>query len=201
MGRIGQGLLSPVIAEIFDHFPMGIVLVDADLMVQAANPMAGDILKSGDGLTRRGDRLAANNNSDTDALRELVRTCCDNPRQESECFPAPRRSSASPLLIRVAGTSKDISIVYIADPDRVRLPAPRALYQLFGLARREVELIRLLLKGQALEAVSRELNISVNTVRSYLRSSFAKTNMARQSDLIRLVMASPACLSIDADDG
>lgn len=53
-----------------------------------------------------------------------------------------------------------------------------------GLTRREVALVGRLLAGDRLKDAARELGVSYNTCRTYLRQTFEKVDLHRQSDLL-----------------
>jgi DNA-binding CsgD family transcriptional regulator len=52
-----------------------------------------------------------------------------------------------------------------------------------------------LIEGDSVARAAQALGISVNTARTQLKSVFAKTGCNRQSDLIRVVLTSPAYLA------
>ncbi len=60
--------------------------------------------------------------------------------------------------------------------------------QEFGLTSAEARVVEALLKGLTVSAISCERGVSINTVRSQIRSIFHKTQVNRQADLIRLLL-------------
>lgn len=67
--------------------------------------------------------------------------------------------------------------------------------QLYGLSPAEVALIDELLQGSAIAVAAEKLGISEHTARTQLRSVFTKTQVHRQSELIRLVLTSLAIIA------
>lgn len=67
--------------------------------------------------------------------------------------------------------------------------------QLYGLSPAEIALIDELLQGSSIAVAADKLGISENTARTQLRSVFAKTNVHRQAELIRLVLTSLAIIA------
>ena len=65
--------------------------------------------------------------------------------------------------------------------------------KLYGLTAKEIDIAVLLAKGQDLRTVAVTLGISYQTARSHLRSIFAKTDMHRQSDVVRAVLNTSRC--------
>lgn len=79
------------------------------------------------------------------------------------------------------------AVLLITDPEKSGRIRAREFSAQFGLSERESQLAALICGGAALKDASAMLGISVGTARQYLKSVFAKTGVARQSDLIRLI--------------
>ncbi|MBF0415375.1 MAG: hypothetical protein HQL79_06365 [Magnetococcales bacterium] len=84
-------------------------------------------------------------------------------------------------------------ILMLSTPNR---PSPSAaknhlLKDLFGLTTAEAHLARELASGRNLGEIADHKGISRHTVRSQLKTVFAKTGTNRQSELVRLVMTLP----------
>ena len=62
------------------------------------------------------------------------------------------------------------------------------LNDLFGLSRAEIEVLRLLVSGERVEDIATQRNNSVATIRTQLRSAFAKTDTASQMECVRLIL-------------
>lgn len=61
------------------------------------------------------------------------------------------------------------------------------LQRLFGLTPAEAEMTELLANGESLESIAEVRDVSVDTVRSQLRTVFKKTGMPRQGELVCVV--------------
>ena len=68
------------------------------------------------------------------------------------------------------------------------------LADLFELTPAEANLAILMAQGLILAEASEAQNISQHTARAQLKSIFAKTNVSRQAELVRLVITSVASL-------
>jgi len=73
-----------------------------------------------------------------------------------------------------------------------RLATAAQLMQLFGLSPAEARLLRALVQGTTLDDYARECDVRLTTLKTQLKSLFAKTGTHRQADLVRLVMDVPA---------
>jgi DNA-binding CsgD family transcriptional regulator len=77
--------------------------------------------------------------------------------------------------------------VFLERSRRDRLERTALQYQ---VSARELEVMRLLLRGLASEEIARELGISENTVITYMRNVIAKTGSKNRSEAIGKLLAS-----------
>lgn len=80
-------------------------------------------------------------------------------------------------------------LMLVADGRNAMLPTADLLRLLFDLTPAEARLARVLLGGVTLPEAAARLGISHATARVHLRAIFAKTDTARQADLVRLLSA------------
>jgi len=69
-------------------------------------------------------------------------------------------------------------------------PAVELVRSLHDLTQAESELVGQLARGHSLEEASRARGVSINTMRSHLKSVFRKTATNRQAELVQLVLRS-----------
>ena len=87
--------------------------------------------------------------------------------------------------------------VFISVPGGPQLSCDRVA-AMHGLTPAESKLASMLAKGMSLEQAAEALSVSIQTVRSHLKSIFAKTGVTRQGALIALLLAD--ILADQADD-
>jgi len=104
-------------------------------------------------------------------------------RQPFSLMLSPLLSAPSGALSSEAGVA-----CFISDPEAGHVPTADALGKIYGLTPAEAEVVQLLAKGLALDAIAADRGISLNTVRSHLKHIFSKTGTSRQSELLSLVM-------------
>lgn len=104
----------------------------------------------------------------------LVRLNCQKQRSESST---------------VAGVGNVLCL--IAPLDRRRFATVRQLMDLFGLSAAEGRLARALCHGESLEKYASDQGLKLPTVKTQLRSVFAKTGTDRQAALVRLLSGIP----------
>lgn len=85
-------------------------------------------------------------------------------------------------------------VIVGCDADSRISPAPGELLSLFGVTRVEAELLAHLCMGEDLRTFAQSRGVSIHTARTQLKQVMAKTRTHRQSDLVRMVMNSPASL-------
>ena len=110
-------------------------------------------------------------------------------------FPYPGNASSPPAVVHVMplrGLARDIfsgasSLLYVTVLSR-RSSLPDALLQsLFDLTPAEARVAGLIGNGLTVNEVAQQLDVQTSTVRTQLKSIFAKTGVARQADLSNLV--------------
>ena len=77
---------------------------------------------------------------------------------------------------------------------------PKALQEFFGLTRAESRLTLALVNGSDLDDISEQYHVSKHTLRTQLKSVYAKTECRRQAELVVKVLTSPAIVSGMAEE-
>ncbi len=195
-------------ATAVSQFSVATLLLDEQQQLVSANPMGEQLLEEKDGIRLSGNKLALERRSDSSQLRELVEQAIDARKRGDSVFaqamPVFRPSGkpqyglvVRPLpLNRYSDSEADpVVALFISDPSaELDTPQQSALCQLFGLTPAESKLALQLANGLSLDEASAKLHISRNTGRAHLRSIFAKTDVAQQTQLVRLILKSVANL-------
>lgn len=104
-----------------------------------------------------------------------------------------RGDGVRPLECRVYPIRRDTVAIVVADPDDDGVDSA-ALRELHGLTPAEIAVVRGLLRGGDPRAIACDIGVSTHTVRSHLRSIFAKTGTRAQADLVRVLLRGIAAL-------
>jgi DNA-binding CsgD family transcriptional regulator len=94
------------------------------------------------------------------------------------------------LPLRLAGLdvfTGAVSLVFLTPLTQQSSPAPELLQALFDLTPAEARVASLLIDGKSVDAISRIQGVSLNTVRTQLKSVFVKTGVERQVDLVSML--------------
>ncbi|MFD2272759.1 helix-turn-helix transcriptional regulator [Undibacterium arcticum] len=87
-------------------------------------------------------------------------------------------------------------MIYIRDPEHKAQAPHDIVRQLFSFTPAETNLAMQLANGLSLEEAAEELGIRRNTARAHLRAIFSKTDVTRQTELVRILLNSVATLGI-----
>jgi len=196
---------------LLDRLRQPVVLLDPNRRITFSSEAAKAILRRGDVIYDHEGTLACRSTeSDLDltlAMRELALAPINS--NDARKAPLDRR----PIRLRrgmgpqiLAGTllalrPKDVmgafgrspqALLTIYEPGVASEVDPFLLATTFDLTPAEGRVAARLASGLTLEAIAREFNISIWTVRSQLKSVFEKTGTNRQADLVRLLLVATA---------
>jgi DNA-binding CsgD family transcriptional regulator len=76
------------------------------------------------------------------------------------------------------------------------LPSVETVARLFDLTDAEARLAVALSEGHRIEDAAEILGITVSSARTYLKRVFSKTEVTRQAELVRLILAAPVLLDL-----
>jgi DNA-binding CsgD family transcriptional regulator/PAS domain-containing protein len=197
-----------------DRLPFGIMVVDPQGKVLAANRAAQDMLETGDALRERNGVLQACQREDNERLtHSLAEAVAVRSKRQwnGGCIRISRRSEKPAYTATVAPLSEAVdlasmsgdraALIVISDSNREGSSGlGKALQQAFGLTPAEARTASLVGSGLAPQEVAGQLGITVGTIRSELKTVFAKLGISRQSELATVV-ARISLLTPEAQDG
>ena len=103
----------------------------------------------------------------------------------------PLQLIASPLPHTHRDRSGADLLLLVTDPEQSFCYPDSVLRSLYGLTLAETEIANGLLTGYSLKEIASLRRVSIGSARNQLKSILSKTSAARQSDLMRLLMALP----------
>lgn len=180
-----------------DRYPHPFLLMDAECQLLYANATAREILAERDGLIIEKGRISLRDFSQR-KFQEAIAEITKGTGLPLRHVEARRASGGAPyhlLVINVPnfgalplGTSQPAAAVLIMNSEAVVEPDASILRELFGLTPAEARVTGRLVLGRSVEDIAHESGVSVETVRSQVRSILSKTNTGRQGELISLVL-------------
>lgn len=193
--------LEVLYSQTISRFALATLLLDADGAILHTNDAAEQMLKQQDGLKKVGNKLKASFSRQQTSLQHLLETALalrnEGLWHETAALSLPRPSGAVNLgLVAVPVAPKGVVqgnppavMLYVRDSQGPLLPEAGLLKELFKLTPAEISLTLKLCEGYNLEDACAELDIRRNTGRAHLRAIFSKTNVNRQTELVRLVLS------------
>jgi DNA-binding CsgD family transcriptional regulator len=151
----------------------------------------------GGAFTLRAGRLAAANVEADCHLAAVIDTATRTGPVSSRTARglAVPRAGGRPLFVRVVpavGVAQDVfrlarAVVIVTDPERGGAQTFHILIETFGLSAAEARLARRIGRGETLRNIATAERMSVETMRTRLKSVFSKTGTHRQAELALLV--------------
>lgn len=193
--------LSRSVLDKLEQSPNGMVILEPEGSVLFSNSAMDGFAARG--LVVRGRRLAAPRVQDQRKLDAVLGACRDDLAASQE---TPRRvttlatEDALPLVVRATRfvahdrieaslfrDLRDFILVTVIDPNIGRFHQPMEELRALGLTGQEARIACRVASGQNPKAVAEEMNITLETCRSYLKTVFEKLGVNSQSQLSALV--------------
>jgi DNA-binding CsgD family transcriptional regulator/PAS domain-containing protein len=193
--------------EVLDRLPMGIIVLDESGKVEFFNRAAETILAKKDGLCWSSGGVSAVDPTQASRLAAAIKgaklTATGKGLAGGGSLSITRSSAGLPLAVLVApimpSTASPLSraprvAMFITDPEATQVTNLERLKALFNLTPAESRMASQLLQGKSVIEAADALGITRQTARVHLKRIFGKTYTGRQSELMRLLLNSPATL-------
>ena len=184
------------VEQTLDVIPTAIFVLRPDGRVEYANPAARALWGSG-ALSKEFSRVAGTARvSGSRWVAALATAAAGTPQEFGLCIAQEDTvGTATVMLSRLPPDSplaalwhKDgiLAIVHRENPERAKATRLKALAGRYGLTPSEVQVLKLLAEGQAVEALAKSQGVRVSTIRTHIRHLLDKTYTSRTVDLVRL---------------
>lgn len=193
--------------DLLNRLSMGIVVLDEAGMIEFSNRAAEAVFKTKDGLFCRANRILAVDVRQAARLDAMISnatlTACGKSTAGGGSLSITRSSNVRPLSVFVSpmmpAASSSLSVsprvaVFITDHVAGRQSNCERLTALFDLTPAESRMASRLLQGDTVSEAAAALGITDQTARVHLKRIFCKTYTCRQSELMMLLLSSPASL-------
>jgi DNA-binding CsgD family transcriptional regulator len=181
------------------------LVVVEDGIILYANPEAESLMLRGNAIMSCEGRLRTFHDGTgkllAAAIENALETAAGAPRPVSRALAIPRRNRL-PITALVSpfrpvrdglGPSVPAAIVFIRDPERP-CASQEALQGMFGLTASEAAIASALADGQSPNDIAASSRITLNTIRTHIKSVFTKTGTNRQPELVALLRGTVAVL-------
>jgi DNA-binding CsgD family transcriptional regulator len=206
--QIGRTLSArdATVAEVLDRLPHAIFLVDAAGRAVLMNRHAERLLRAQDGIGLEDGRLVSRPVPGWPRLERVIHQATQTGQGE-ENHPgaaialgrpsgrAPYQALVTPLRVPASrlrlGATPPRAAVFVTDPEARTLPPTDALMAWFRLTRAEARVALDLAEGRSPEEIAGARHTARGTVRAQLHAIYGKMDVARQSQLVKKVLALP----------
>jgi len=196
---VSLGREKRTLEESLDAVATATVIVTRDLHVLHVNAAAAQLMGEGRGLRLRNGKLIATRPADHAALEKALYQA-DGARNGVESPPPAiviHEAESPPVLVQAYALAQPSFLASAHNAGQCVLiltvgtrrfdSGVDAVLESFGLTIAEQRLVRCLLQGARLSSVAKSLNVSIETVRSQLKSAHGKIGVTRQSELVRVL--------------
>ncbi|MHA1597557.1 MAG: helix-turn-helix transcriptional regulator, partial [Alphaproteobacteria bacterium] len=163
------------------------------------------IFVSGDG------RLKSNTESGNGALSAAIQAAVSTVNAEAgdagTLLAVLRKSGGQDFLLDVSPLKDSLNelgekfmgaLVLVVDPENRKVISTCGIDLLFGLSKAEANVCDLLVEGRSTEDMAEIRDVSIETIRSQVKSVLMKTNSSNRSDVLRKAIS--LNLPIDQSD-
>jgi DNA-binding CsgD family transcriptional regulator len=192
-----------------DRLPTAALIVSESLEIICVNRQADELMASSDALRTRHGAVVVEKSSEANALKEAVSDAvalADGPADINVGPPAvvtisrgaklPLEVLAVPLRpryrLRREADHQARLMLLIYDPSSLPTIEPVLVGRLFDLTATEAIVASRLAGGCTLAEIAQQRRCSKATVRTHIKNIFRKTDINRQSELVQLILTSPA---------
>ncbi len=188
------------ILSVLDFLKIGLLIVNRSAEVVIKNLEAEKVLDANNGLAlSRDNKFVLRSPKQKDHLNAQIIAAADtkNPAEFDAVLAIPKRKVGLPWLLEVIPMSSlhgEIdgafrgAAIFITDPDREDVISTSGMQALFNLSPAESDICAMLAKGLKIEDVADSRNVKIETIRSQVKTLFAKTDSKSQVDLVRLAL-------------
>jgi DNA-binding NarL/FixJ family response regulator len=192
--HLGAEVSRKHLSEVLDQFPFALLIVDENHHPIYRNSFARDLLDDQVLTIDPAGRLRSRRNSErlvavidhglgrTDGTRPGAVLLDEEPCQRLHAWAAPLGGGTE-------DRGESLAMVVVFDAARGRAYTWSALRTLYGLTRKETDMVNGLLQGQTLEDYCAANFVTANTARTHLKAIYRKTGTGRQAELVRLFSA------------
>jgi DNA-binding CsgD family transcriptional regulator len=189
---------------------VGAIILDESGHVLSVKQRARELLEHKDGVALRDEQLVLGTRERTRELQERVNRVIAQQKSGGaavvEAMRIPRgakNNSAAELGLVIRPVPENqwaeaeavpAAVIFLSDPSAQAEAPLQVIKQLFGFTPAEASLAMLMANGMTLDEAADAMGVSRNTVRTHLRSVFAKTGVTRQPMLVSLILKSVASL-------
>jgi len=174
---------------------VGVVACRGDGRIVFVNPAAQVLLRSGAPLRQQGGKLVGVRRDDQRRLAEALESAAQGVRLS---MASTLHLRETPLQVVVRSSSgdpvggRDLALVFLSDPEPEE-PNIDVVRGLFNLSKAEARVAALLCTGMKPSDIAGMLGVSIETVRTQLKSAYRRTVTSSATELAAVLQTGVAC--------
>ena len=192
--------LGMSLGAMLDNGRAGVVQLDRRRRIGAANDLALEFLRKGDGLFDEGGFLRARSPRDDEILQRLLGRAIPpfSVQGASGSMAVTRRDGVLPLVLHVMPVEKPgtdyrpqgvAALALIVDPRRKARIDRGLVAAMLGLTPTESEVAAMLAEGRTIREIATVTGRGESTIRWHLKHIFSQLGVGRQFEVARLVLS------------
>jgi DNA-binding CsgD family transcriptional regulator len=142
------------------------------------------------------DRLILESKATATLVKTAFSALASSTDGAVQSFPMISSEGLEPLILHLLPVRRSahdvfgrgLALLVVTSPGKKTAPDMRVLSGLFDLTPAEGKVARELARGNSLEEIATAHNVSVETVRTHVKSIFAKTGSNRQPELVAMLL-------------
>ncbi|MEE4186585.1 MAG: LuxR C-terminal-related transcriptional regulator [Gammaproteobacteria bacterium] len=197
--------IADLVNKVFDEIPRGFIAMMPDRQVVLADKVARNLMDDGTLLRLIDGKLTLRDGASQNELVAALETIERLPVAALETFRWRKnltgRSGPDSYLAVTRGFEFDqwrrestpysrVAVMVVQNQTLVEPVDAAHVEEFFNLTPAQARVVVALAQGESAETAAASLNISVNTVRSHLRSIYAKLEVSNKAQMLHRVMAS-----------
>ena len=195
---VRAGAQATTVTALLEEQGIGVIQLDRRGKILEANDRARGILRRGDGLSDQDGALRPVEADDRVRLDGLVAGALPRAGAAGGSMRLGRPSGLRPFVVHVKpvgvpqpdyGARPVAALVLIVEPGRRRRIDPGQVATTLGLTPTESQVAVGLAEGQSVRDIAQAAGLSENTLYWHLQRIYKKKSIARQVDLVRLVLS------------
>ena len=200
LALVEAGALATTLGALLENTRTGVIQLDRQAKVVAANDRAQAMLRKGDVLQDTDGALCATSTEDDRELQRLLgRALWQFGTQGASGSMVVRALGAPATMVvhvtpvshreRDAWTMRAAALVLAVEPESPARIDRRVLQVTLGLTPAESDVAARLAEGHSVSEIADALGRTAHTVRWHVKQCYRKVGVSRQFDLIRVVQA------------
>ena len=198
-----DNLKHNLLSDALNQINSPLLLVNKNGGILFINSQAEQLIELRTDISIKNNHLALSSPLDHKKLGKLIHqaTGKDNSIRQGRamCFTDSTSNSSisilvspiNPQIVHIDTQSNENILLALSTHQDQKSLSVELLTGLYNLTPAEARLTANLCQGLSLDEISEKLELSKNTLKSQLRSTFAKTGVSRQAELMRLINAGP----------